>query len=48
MIVLGTTAQCISIVEYNDRPVGDGKPGPVSRRLLELLKKDLVDYGVPL
>jgi len=28
--------------------MGDGKPGPVSRRLLELLKKDLVDYGVPL
>ena len=48
MIVLGTTAQCISIVEYNDRPVGDGKPGPVSRRLLELLKKDLVEYGVAL
>lgn len=48
MIVLGTTAQCISIVEYNDRPVGDGKPGPVSKRLLELLKKDLVDYGVAL
>lgn len=48
MIVLGTTAQCISIVEYNDRPVGDGKPGPVSKRLLELLKKDLVEYGVPL
>ncbi|WP_027191741.1 aminotransferase class IV [Fundidesulfovibrio putealis] len=48
MIVLGTTAQCISIVEYNGRPVGDGKPGPVSKRLLELLKKDLVEYGVPL
>lgn len=48
MIVLGTTAQCISIVEYNGKPVGDGKPGPVSKRLLELLKKDLVDYGVAL
>jgi len=48
MIVLGTTAQCISIVEYNGKPVGDGKPGPVSKRLLELLKKDLVEYGVAL
>jgi len=48
MLILGTTAQCISIVEYNGRSVGDGKPGPVSRRLLELLKKDLLENGVAL
>jgi branched-chain amino acid aminotransferase len=48
MLILGTTAQCLSIVEYNDRPVGDGKPGPVSGRLLAMLKKDLAENGVPL
>lgn len=48
MLILGTTAQCISVVEYNGKPVGDGKPGPVSRRLLELLKKDLAENGVKL
>jgi len=48
MLILGTTSQCLSIVEYNGRPVGDGKPGPVSKRLLELLKKDVVEYGVAL
>jgi len=48
MLILGTTAQCLSIVEYDGRPVGDGKPGPVGRRLLELLKKDLAEHGVPL
>ena len=48
MLVLGTTAQCLSIVEYNGRLVGDGKPGPVSGRLLEMLRKDLAENGVPL
>ena len=48
MLVLGTTAQCISVVEYEGRPVGDGLPGPVSRRLLELLRKDVAQNGTPL
>lgn len=48
LLVLGTTAQCISIVEYNGRPVADGKPGPVSKRLRRLLQKDIGEYGVPL
>jgi branched-chain amino acid aminotransferase len=48
MLILGTTAQCLSVVEYNGKPVGDGKPGPVSRRLLEMLKKDLAENGVAL
>ncbi len=48
LLVLGTTSQCISVVEYNGRPVGDGKVGPVSRRLKELLAQDLRENGVPL
>jgi branched-chain amino acid aminotransferase len=48
MMVLGTTNQCVSVVEYNGRPVGDGKPGQVSRRLRELLLKDIRENGVAL
>lgn len=48
MLVLGTTSQCLAIVEYNGAPVGGGRPGPVGKRLLELLKKDVADNGVPL
>lgn len=48
MLVLGTTAQVIPVVEYGGRPVGDGRPGPVGRRLLEMLRKDEREGGVPL
>ncbi len=46
LFVLGTTTQCLSIVQYNGRPVGDGAVGPVSRRLRQLLAKDILEYGV--
>ena len=48
LLILGTTAQCLSIVEYNGRPVGDGQPGPVSKRLRELIAKDEAEYGIAL
>ena len=48
LLVLGTTSQCISIVEFNGKPVADGKPGPVSKRLRQLLLKDIRENGVAL
>ncbi len=48
MLVLGTTNQVTPVIEYNDRPIGNGKPGPVGRRLLEMLRKDEAEYGVKL
>ena len=47
MLVLGTTFDCTAIVSYEGRPVGNGKPGPVAARVLELLRADLLDNGTP-
>jgi hypothetical protein len=29
------------VIEWDGRPIGDGKPGPIARRLLELWREDL-------
>lgn len=47
VIVVGTTADAISMVRYNDKPIHDARPGPVSRRMRQLLQKDLVENGTP-
>jgi len=36
----GTAAEVIPIVEIEHRPVGDGKPGPITKQLI----KDFIDY----
>jgi len=46
IIVLGTTADALSIVRYNGKPVHDVRPGPVSKKLRALLQQDLLDNGV--
>jgi branched-chain amino acid aminotransferase len=46
IIVLGTTADALSIVRYNGKPVHDVRPGPVSKKLRALLRQDLLDNGV--
>lgn len=45
MFILGTTNDCLSIVRYNGVPVGDGRPGPVSKRLKEGLVADIAASG---
>ncbi len=45
VILLGTTLDAMSIVRYNGKPVHDVRPGPVSRRLRELLVRDLEQNG---
>ena len=47
VLVLGTTFDCTAIVSYEGRPVGEGRPGPVAARILELLRADLLDNGTP-
>uniref|UniRef100_I2Q3H1 Branched-chain amino acid aminotransferase/4-amino-4-deoxychorismate lyase n=1 Tax=Desulfovibrio sp. U5L TaxID=596152 RepID=I2Q3H1_9BACT len=47
MFILGTTNDCLSIVRYNGAPVGDGKPGPVSRRIKERIVADIQANGTP-
>ncbi len=46
IILLGTGIDAVSVVRYNGRIVGDGKPGVVSKRLLELLRQDSDKDGV--
>lgn len=46
MFILGTTNDCLSIVRYNGNPVGDGKPGPVSKRIKALLLADIAANGI--
>lgn len=45
ILVLGTTGDCLSIVRYNTKPIQDVRPGPVSRKLRELLLKDIEENG---
>ena len=42
LFLAGTTMEVMPIVSVDGRAVGDGKPGPVARRLLELLRKKAV------
>ena len=35
----GTAAEVVPMVEIDDRKVGDGRPGPVTRRLIELYRQ---------
>jgi D-alanine transaminase len=39
MMIIGTTTEITPVISVNGRPVGDGKPGPVTRRLQAALRK---------
>jgi 4-amino-4-deoxychorismate lyase len=41
MLLLGSSVKVAPIVEWDGRPIGDGKPGPGARALLELLEQDM-------
>ena len=45
VILLGTSIDALSIVRYNDKPIHDVRPGPVSRRIRILLQEDLQKNG---
>ena len=42
MLLFGTTPDVTAVVEFDGRPVGDGKPGPVSRELGARLTEDIL------
>jgi branched-chain amino acid aminotransferase len=46
VILLGTTLDAVSVVRYNDKPIHDVRPGPVSKRLRELILEDIEKNGV--
>jgi branched-chain amino acid aminotransferase len=41
ILIFGTTTDVTSVVEWEGRPVGDGRPGPIAARLLALLTSDM-------
>ena len=41
MVLLGSSVKVAPIVEWDRQPIGDGKPGPVARALLDLLEEDM-------
>jgi branched-chain amino acid aminotransferase len=46
VILLGTTLDAVSVVRYNGKPIHDVRPGPVSKRLRQLLLEDIEKNGV--
>jgi branched-chain amino acid aminotransferase len=40
IMMFGTSFDVLPVVEYDGLPVGSGRPGPFSRRFLELLRED--------
>jgi len=41
LMVFGTTFDVFPVVQYNGRPIGGGKPGPIFHRFLQLLRDDM-------
>ncbi len=41
MMLVGSSIKVAPVVLWDDRPVGDGRPGPIARKLLELWHEDV-------
>jgi 4-amino-4-deoxychorismate lyase len=41
MMLIGSSVKVAPVVEWDRKPVGDGRPGPVARALRELLDEDM-------
>jgi 4-amino-4-deoxychorismate lyase len=41
MLLMGSSVKVVSIVQWDDQVIGDGKPGPVAKALLQLLDEDM-------
>jgi 4-amino-4-deoxychorismate lyase len=41
MLLLGSSVKVAPVVSWDNRPIGNGRPGPVSGALLELLEEDM-------
>ena len=44
----GTAAEIAPITYIDERPIGDGHPGPVTRKLMETFKEFRENYGTPI
>jgi 4-amino-4-deoxychorismate lyase len=41
MLLMGSSVKVVSIVQWDDQIIGDGKPGPVAKALMQLLEEDM-------
>ena len=41
MLLMGSSVKVVSIVQWDDQVIGDGKPGPVAKALFQLLEDDM-------
>ena len=41
MLLLGSSVKVAPIVEWDGKPIGDGKPGPIAKALLDLMEEDM-------
>jgi 4-amino-4-deoxychorismate lyase len=41
MMFLGSSVKVVSIVQWDEHVIGDGKPGPIAKALRELLEEDM-------
>ena len=42
-MLCGTSLDVLPVTRWDERQVGQGRPGPVARRLLELIRKDMTE-----
>jgi branched-chain amino acid aminotransferase len=47
VIMLGTTFDAVGVVRYEGRPVHDARPGPVARRMRDLIRRDQEQNATP-
>jgi branched-subunit amino acid aminotransferase/4-amino-4-deoxychorismate lyase len=40
MMLIGSSIKVAPVVEWDQRKIGDGKPGPIARKLLEMWNED--------
>ena len=43
VMLCGTTMDVLPVTKWDGRPVGEGRPGPVAKRLLELMRGEMAD-----
>lgn len=48
VIICGTSIDAVGIVRFNKKPIHDVRPGPVCKRMRELLQEDLTKNGTPI
>jgi len=48
MFCTGTMGELVAVTKVDGRTIGDGEPGPVTRRLSDLYRQETARYGYPI